>query len=114
MTHVADKIKNVGLYTVVSATNNKFIETFKESRVYKSYLTTNQVRLFDATEGVLVIELVIRRSNCYTLFFCIKDSIDEADNFVFDSSTYTSNDNFLSEVINVDRYIKNNYSITVS
>ena len=72
MTHVADKIKNVGLYTVVSATNNKFIETFKESRVYKSYLTTNQVRLFDATEGVLVIELVIRRSNCNTLFFLHK------------------------------------------
>ena len=70
MTHVLDESKNVGLYTVVSATNNKFIENFKDSRVYKSYLTNSHARLFDAIDGgVLVIELVIRRDNCYTLFF---------------------------------------------
>lgn len=110
-----------GIYTTVYPSDRDFIDKFKQSFFYERYLEdeTDNPRISYIGKGILVIEIVplydgdTDNYSSYEIYFSVTDSLNEVKTFVFNSSTFIDQEDFLEEVNNLDEFMTYNNEISV-
>lgn len=104
------------IYTIAYPSNKEFIDKFKQSLCYERYIDNDMDNpaLNYIENGILVMEIAPEFTDSYPLYelyFCVKDSIEDVSEYVFNKSIEVSRDDFLEEVNNLEEFMEYNNEI---